>query len=144
MLGMALDAERQHIEQMIKSPLQMLRIAENDWQIAAERPGTETQHIKGLNSKSDVEVAGGHSPHSLVSRAGLREMTSAWSGTWVTKVSCPYEGECYPDDQQFARLAGRAGYQCACNNAWRLRSWVIEPARGYAPWQFTIGRLREK
>jgi hypothetical protein len=29
----------------------MLRIAENDWQIAAERPGTETQHIKGLNSK---------------------------------------------------------------------------------------------
>jgi hypothetical protein len=31
----------------------MLRIAENDWQIAAECPGTETHYIKGLNSKAD-------------------------------------------------------------------------------------------
>ena len=33
----------------------MLRIAENDWQIAAECPGTETHYIKGLNSKADVD-----------------------------------------------------------------------------------------
>jgi hypothetical protein len=33
----------------------MLRIAENEWQIAAECPGTETLYIKGLNSKADVD-----------------------------------------------------------------------------------------
>jgi len=41
-----------------KSPrvtFKMLRIAENDWQIAAECPGTETHYIKGLNSKADVD-----------------------------------------------------------------------------------------
>jgi hypothetical protein len=35
---------------MKKSPrvtFKMLRIAEDDWQIVAERPGTETQYIKG-------------------------------------------------------------------------------------------------
>ena len=42
---------------MKKSPrvtFKMLRIAEGDWQIVAECPGTETQHIKGLKSKEDV------------------------------------------------------------------------------------------
>jgi hypothetical protein len=33
----------------------MLRIAEDDWQIMAECPGTETQYIKGLKSKADVD-----------------------------------------------------------------------------------------
>ena len=58
MLGMALDAERQHIEQMKKSPrvtFKMLRIAEDDWQIVAECPGTETHYIKGFSSKADVD-----------------------------------------------------------------------------------------
>jgi hypothetical protein len=50
MLGMAEDAKQPHIEHMKKSPrvtFKMLRIAEDDWQIVAERPGTETQCIKG-------------------------------------------------------------------------------------------------
>jgi hypothetical protein len=50
MLGMAEDADQPHIEHMKKSPrvtFKMLRIAEDDWQIVAERPGTETQYIKG-------------------------------------------------------------------------------------------------
>jgi hypothetical protein len=58
MLGMALDAERQHIEYMKKAPrvtFKMLRIAEDDWQIVAECPGAETQYIKGLESKEDVD-----------------------------------------------------------------------------------------
>jgi hypothetical protein len=33
----------------------MLRIAEGDWQIVAECQGTETQYIKGLKSKEDVD-----------------------------------------------------------------------------------------
>jgi hypothetical protein len=34
----------------------MLRIAEDDWQIVAECPGTETHYIiKGLSSKADVD-----------------------------------------------------------------------------------------
>ena len=36
---------------MKKSPrvtFKMLRIAENDWQIAAECPGTETHYVEGL------------------------------------------------------------------------------------------------
>jgi len=43
---------------MKKSPrvtFKMLRIAENDWQIAAECPGTETHYIKRLNSNADVD-----------------------------------------------------------------------------------------
>jgi hypothetical protein len=33
----------------------MLRIAEGDWRIVPECPGTETQHINGLKSKLDVD-----------------------------------------------------------------------------------------
>jgi hypothetical protein len=33
----------------------MLRIAEGDWQIVAECPGTETHYIKGLKSKIEVD-----------------------------------------------------------------------------------------
>jgi hypothetical protein len=33
----------------------MLRIADDDWHIIAERPGAETAVIKGLKSKSDVD-----------------------------------------------------------------------------------------
>lgn len=43
---------------MKKSPrvtFKMLQIAEGDWQIVAECQGTETQHIKGLKSKEDVD-----------------------------------------------------------------------------------------
>ena len=45
---------------MKKSPpvtFKMLRIAEDDWQIVAECPGTETQYIKGLKSKA-VSMSG--------------------------------------------------------------------------------------
>jgi hypothetical protein len=58
MLGMVEDAEQPHIGDMKKSPrvtFKMLRIAEGDWQIVAECPGTETQYIKGLKSKADVD-----------------------------------------------------------------------------------------
>ena len=43
---------------MGKSPrvtFKMLRIAEDDWQIVAECPGTETKYIKGLKSKAEVD-----------------------------------------------------------------------------------------
>jgi hypothetical protein len=43
---------------MAKSPrvtFKMLRIAEDDWQIVATCPGVETQYIKGLKSKADVD-----------------------------------------------------------------------------------------
>ena len=43
---------------MSKKPrviFKMLRIAEDDWQIAADYPGTETCYIKGLKSKADVD-----------------------------------------------------------------------------------------
>ena len=43
---------------MSKSPrvsFKIVRIAEGDWQIAAECPGKETVHIKGLTSKADVD-----------------------------------------------------------------------------------------
>jgi hypothetical protein len=33
----------------------MRRIAEDDWQIAAEYPGMETRYIKGFKSKADVD-----------------------------------------------------------------------------------------
>ena len=33
----------------------MQRIAEDNWQIAAEYPGMETRYIKGLKSKADVD-----------------------------------------------------------------------------------------
>lgn len=33
----------------------MKRIAENDWQIIAEYPGTEDRIIKGLTSKAEVD-----------------------------------------------------------------------------------------
>ena len=55
MLGMAEDAKQPHIAHMKKSPrvtFKMLRIAEDDWQIVAERPGTETQYIKGFKEQS--------------------------------------------------------------------------------------------
>jgi hypothetical protein len=58
MLGMAEDAKQPHIAHMKKSPrvtFKMLRIAEDDWQIVAECPGTETHYIKGLKSKADVD-----------------------------------------------------------------------------------------
>ena len=50
--------KQEHIGHMKKSPrvtFKMLRIAEGDWQIVAECQGTETQHIKGLKSKEDVD-----------------------------------------------------------------------------------------
>lgn len=56
--GMVEDAEQIHIGDMKKSPrvtFKMLRIAEGDWQIVAECPGTETQYIKGLKSKEEVD-----------------------------------------------------------------------------------------
>ena len=66
MLGMARDAEQEHIGHMKKSPrvtFKMLRIAEDDWQIVAECPGTETHHIKGLKSKEvDEWLAGNRRP----------------------------------------------------------------------------------
>jgi hypothetical protein len=43
---------------MAKKPrvtFKMQRIAEDDWQIIAECPGAETQYIKGLKSKADVD-----------------------------------------------------------------------------------------
>ena len=43
---------------MSKSPrvtFKMQRIAEDNWQIVAECPGTETQYIKGLKSKAAVD-----------------------------------------------------------------------------------------
>jgi hypothetical protein len=33
----------------------MERIAEGDWQIVATCPGVETQYIKGLKSKAEVD-----------------------------------------------------------------------------------------
>jgi hypothetical protein len=33
----------------------MLRIAEDEWQIAADYPEMETRYIKGLKSKADVD-----------------------------------------------------------------------------------------
>jgi hypothetical protein len=85
-----------------KSPnvtFKMLRIAENEWQIAAECPGTETLYIRGLNSKADVDEW----------LAGTRRSPG------------PSAGGCSTDNQQFVSLAGRGSYLCACNNAWRLR-----------------------
>jgi hypothetical protein len=82
---MALAAKQRHIAHMKKSPrvtFKMLRIAENDWQIAAECPGTETHYIKRLNSNADVdEWLTGTPPHSLASLARLRKMTSAGLAT---------------------------------------------------------------
>jgi hypothetical protein len=43
---------------MAKSPrvtFRMERLAADDWQILAERPGAETAVIKGLKSKADVD-----------------------------------------------------------------------------------------
>jgi hypothetical protein len=44
---------------MSKSPRVVFtfqRLAEDDWQIVATCPGTETQYIKGLKSKADVDT----------------------------------------------------------------------------------------
>ena len=63
------DAEQRHIGDMKKSPrvtFKMQRIAEGDWQIVAECPGTETQYIKGLKSKEDVDD---EVPPNLLARA---------------------------------------------------------------------------
>jgi hypothetical protein len=66
---------------MKKSPrvtFKMLRIAEGDWQMVAECPGTETHYIKGLKSKEDVdEWLAGHPPYSLAALARVREMTAS-------------------------------------------------------------------
>ncbi len=43
---------------MSKSPRVVFtfqRIAEGDWQIAATRPGAETQYIKGFTTKAEVD-----------------------------------------------------------------------------------------
>jgi hypothetical protein len=43
---------------MAKSPrvtFKMERIAEGDWRIIAECPGTETEYITGLKSKTEVD-----------------------------------------------------------------------------------------
>ena len=80
MLGMVEDAEQLHIGDMKKSPrvtFKMLRIAEGDWQIVAECPGTETQYIKGLKSKEDVDAC---PPRSSV---------VAWTKTSFPPPSCP-------------------------------------------------------
>src|SRR3954453_13023012 len=56
LLGMVEDAEQIHIGDMKKSPrvtFKMQRIAEGDWQIVAECPGSETQYIKGLKRKEE-------------------------------------------------------------------------------------------
>ena len=53
----------------------MKRIAEDDWQILAECPGVETQIIKGLKSKAEVdEWLNGQPPPRLAEIAGLREV----------------------------------------------------------------------
>jgi hypothetical protein len=53
-------AEPHHIGEMAKkkSPrvsFRMQRIAEGDWQVVAECPGTETRYIKGFKSKAEVD-----------------------------------------------------------------------------------------
>ena len=43
---------------MAKSPrvtFNMQRLAEDDWQIIAECPGVETEYIRGLKSKAEVD-----------------------------------------------------------------------------------------
>ena len=43
---------------MSKSPrvvFKLQRIAEGDWQIVAECPGTETRYIKGFKTKAEVD-----------------------------------------------------------------------------------------
>jgi hypothetical protein len=43
---------------MSKSPrvvFKMVRIAEDDWQIAAHYPGVEIRYIKGFKSKAEVD-----------------------------------------------------------------------------------------
>lgn len=43
---------------MAKSPrvsFKMQRIAEDDWKIVAECPGTETRYIEGFKSKAEVD-----------------------------------------------------------------------------------------
>ena len=43
---------------MAKSPrvtFKMQRLTEDDWQIIAECPGVETQYVRGLKSKADVD-----------------------------------------------------------------------------------------
>ena len=44
-----------HMKKSHRVTFKMLRIAEGDWQIVAECQGTETQHIRGLKSKEDVD-----------------------------------------------------------------------------------------
>ena len=57
---LAVHAKRGHIGGMprAKPPqviFKMQRIAEDNWQIAADYPGAETRYIKGLKSKADVD-----------------------------------------------------------------------------------------
>ena len=56
--GLATAAVTRLFADMRKSPrvsFKMLRIAEDDWQIVAECPGTETKYINGLKSKAEVD-----------------------------------------------------------------------------------------
>jgi hypothetical protein len=43
---------------MAKAPrvtFKLKRIAADDWEILAERPGTETVHIKGFKTKAEID-----------------------------------------------------------------------------------------
>jgi hypothetical protein len=55
---LAVRPKYRHKAAMAKSPrvtFKMKRIAEGEWQIAAECPGVETVYIKGLKSKTEVD-----------------------------------------------------------------------------------------
>ena len=57
---LAAHAKRGHIGGMARAKppqviFKMQRIAEDNWQIAADYPGAETRYIKGLKSKADVD-----------------------------------------------------------------------------------------
>jgi hypothetical protein len=82
---MALATKQRHIKHM--TPCVTFKIAENDWQIAAKCPGTETHYIKGLKSKENVDewLAGSRRIAWLRSQA-YAKMTSAWSGIWVLYI----------------------------------------------------------
>jgi hypothetical protein len=58
--ALAVHAKQGHIEGMARPRppqviFKMQRIAEDNWQIAADYPGAETRYIKGLKSKADVD-----------------------------------------------------------------------------------------
>jgi hypothetical protein len=57
LIGPSAKLEQRHIRGMAKPRVtfKMQRIAEDDWQIVADYPGTEPRTIKGLKSKDDVD-----------------------------------------------------------------------------------------